>query len=76
MLRVADTDQIRLTADELKNFRRATGRQGPPTTIAAYNRELQNSADAWREATTGEDGETDPAANLLARLLEFQKIPA
>ena len=61
---------IRLTAPELKEFQVDTGCTKAPTTEAEFNQRLQDAADYWRI----ESGGDDPAANLLATLIELDKI--
>lgn len=61
---------IRLTAQECKAYIANTGRTKIPTTEAEHNQCLQDAADYWRQETGGDD----PAANLLAALLEADKI--
>lgn len=61
--------KIRLTAKELKEFQADTGSTRIPTTEVEFNQCLQDAADYWRQM----DGD-DPAANLLATLIELDKI--
>ena len=61
---------IRLTTKEFQSYKKDTGRTKVPKTVAEYNRHLQEAADYWRQAT----GEDDPVGNLLAELIEYEKV--
>lgn len=60
-------DKIRLTGPEAKDYLATTGRATLPTTAAEYNRAMDDTAQAWRQAECAE-------GDLLAALAENSKL--
>jgi hypothetical protein len=68
MLRV--DDKIRLSEKERKDFGHFWGLGEAPTTVAEYNKRLEQAAKAWETS----EPEISPEAKLLAAIARDQKL--